>query len=54
MFVICKGERFLQMVREAGDPAPTHELPPIVAPDKERLGQACERHNIRILGPLPE
>ncbi len=53
MLVLCGGDGFLAMVREAGEPAQARELPVFDGPDKERLGRACERHHIRLLGPLP-
>ena len=53
MLVICVGEGFFEMVREAGDPAPAPELPPQTPHDKARLTAACDRHAITILGPLP-
>ena len=53
MLVLCGTQGFVQMAREAGDPAPRRELPPTSEPDLERLAAACERHQIRLLGPLP-
>jgi quercetin dioxygenase-like cupin family protein len=45
---------FVEMIREAGEPAARHELPPVAPPDKERLEAACAAHAITLLGPLPE
>lgn len=53
MLVLCGTDGFAEMVREAGAPAPRPELPPAAAPDLARLGAACDRHSIVILGPLP-
>ena len=54
MLVLCGGEGFVEMAREAGGPAERRELPPATEPDKQRLARACERYRIRLLGPLPE
>lgn len=54
MLVLCGTDGFIEMAREAGAPAERQELPPAGPPDLERLAAACERHQIRILGPLPE
>jgi quercetin dioxygenase-like cupin family protein len=54
MLVLCGTDGFIEMAREAGMPAPRRELPPITPPDHERLSAACERHRIRLLGPLPQ
>lgn len=54
MLVLCGGEGFVEMAREAGGPALRRELPPAAAPDKQRLGEACARWGIRLLGPLPD
>jgi len=54
MLVICGVEGFVEMAREAGVPAPRHELPPPAPPDHARLEAACARHHITLLGPLPE
>jgi quercetin dioxygenase-like cupin family protein len=52
--VLCGGEGFVEMAREAGGPAARHELPPVGPPDLPRLEAACARHQITLLGPLPE
>lgn len=54
MLVLCGGEGFIEMAREAGSPAERRELPPETPKDAARLERACDRHGIRILGPLPE
>lgn len=54
MLVLCFGEGFIEMAREAGVSAERPVLPPPVPPDHLRLEQACGRHGIRILGPLPD
>ncbi len=54
MLVVCGGQGFIEMAREAGAPAARRELPPATPPDHERLERACHRHAIRLLGPLPE
>ena len=54
MLVLCGGEGFIEMAREAGAPAERDELPAPSAPDHDRLERACDRHGIRLLGPLPE
>jgi len=54
MLVFCGGEGFVEMTREAGEPAARPELPPASEVDHHRLEQACERYGIRLLGPLPE
>lgn len=54
MLVLCGGEGFVEMVREYGTQAERRELPPLTPTDYPRLGAACERNGIRILGPLPE
>ena len=45
---------FVEMVREAGVPAPRRELPPAGAPDFRASKAACARYHIKLLGPLPE
>jgi quercetin dioxygenase-like cupin family protein len=54
MLVVGEVEGFIEMAREAGDPAPRHELPPAAPPDFARLEAACARQHITLLGPLPE
>lgn len=54
MLVLCGGDGFVEMAREAGGPAARRELPPAGPPDVERLERACARFGIRILGPLPD
>lgn len=54
MLVLAGVEGFIEMAREAGVPAPRHELPPATPPDLARLEAACARHHITLLGPLPE
>ena len=54
MLVLCGADGFLEMAREAGVPAPRRELPPLAEPDHARLAAACDRHQIRLLGPLPQ
>lgn len=54
MLVLCGDRGFVEMSREAGQPAERHELPPAGPPDIERLERACARHGIDLLGPLPE
>lgn len=54
MLVLGEAEGFIEMVREAGVPAPRHELPPDAPPDFARLEAACARQHIALLGPLPE
>ncbi|HEX5062992.1 MAG TPA: cupin domain-containing protein [Kofleriaceae bacterium] len=53
MLVLCGVEGFVEMAREAGMPAPRHELPPAGPPDIARLEAACARNHITLLGPLP-
>jgi quercetin dioxygenase-like cupin family protein len=53
LLVLCGVDGFVEMAREAGVPAPRRELPPMTEPDVPRLAAACERHRIRLLGPLP-
>jgi hypothetical protein len=50
MLVLSNPEGFVEMIREAGAPAPRRELPP----DFSRLETACKRRNIELIGPLPE
>jgi quercetin dioxygenase-like cupin family protein len=54
MLVITGTEGFAEMVRDAGDPAPRRELPPLAPPDLDRLGRAAQKHHIALLGPLPD
>lgn len=54
MLVLCGTDGFLEMAREAGTLAPRRELPPPAPPDLARLAAACERHQLTLLGPLPE
>lgn len=54
VLVLCGGEGFVEMAREAGRPAERRELPPAAEPEMDRLARACERYGIRLLGPLPE
>lgn len=54
MLVVGEVEGFVEMAREAGSPAPRHELPPAGPPDFARLEAACARQHITLLGPLPE
>jgi quercetin dioxygenase-like cupin family protein len=53
MLVLGEVEGFVEMAREAGMPAPRHELPPPAAPDFAKLEAACARQHITLLGPLP-
>ncbi|MCA9572644.1 MAG: cupin domain-containing protein [Alphaproteobacteria bacterium] len=54
MLVLCGGDGFVEMAREAGGPAERRELPPGGPPDVARLERACDRYGIRLLGPLPD
>ncbi len=54
MLVITGTDGFAEMVRDAGVPAPTHDLPPAAPLDLERLARAAGRHRIALLGPLPD
>lgn len=53
MLVLCGGEGFIEMARQAGVPAAARELPPAAPPDHARLERACDQNQIRLLGPLP-
>jgi hypothetical protein len=53
MLVLSNPEGFVEMIREAGAPAPRRELPPL-PPHFSRLETACKRRNIELIGPLPE
>jgi quercetin dioxygenase-like cupin family protein len=53
MLVIGEVEGFVEMAREAGVPAPRHELPPAAPPDFPKLEAACAKQHITLLGPLP-
>lgn len=53
--IVITGQRgFLDLVRDAGEPAPRREVPPPTEPDLPRIGAAAARHGIDLLGPLPE
>jgi hypothetical protein len=54
MLVLAGADGFAEMVRDAGKPAPSLELPPLEPPDLERLGRAAHERRIELLGPLPE
>ena len=54
MLVVCGGEGFVEMAREAGSPAERRELPPAEPPDEARLERACTKFGIRLVGPLPD
>jgi quercetin dioxygenase-like cupin family protein len=54
LLVLSDPAGFVEMIREAGAPAERRELPPPAAPDIARLEAACARHEIALLGPLPE
>jgi hypothetical protein len=54
MLVLCGIDGFVEMAREAGAPALRRAVPPPIEPAFPRLAAACERHRIRLLGPLPE
>jgi hypothetical protein len=43
-----------QFVIEAGEPGTDRSSPPTAPPDMDKLMQAAARHQIDILGPLPE
>ncbi len=54
MIVLTGLDGFVEFAREAGMPAPRHELPPLAPPDLAKLGAAAANHRIDLLGPLPE
>jgi quercetin dioxygenase-like cupin family protein len=48
------GSGFVGMITEMEEPANDRSLPPSAAPDFEKLTRMCAKHQIEILGPLPE
>jgi quercetin dioxygenase-like cupin family protein len=52
--IATPGNGFVNMMIEMGEPAKELVLPPPSEPDMPRLMAACAKHQIEILGPLPE
>jgi quercetin dioxygenase-like cupin family protein len=48
------GTGFIGMMLEMAQPAKERVLPPVTAPDIEKLTRLCAKYKIDILGPLPE
>jgi quercetin dioxygenase-like cupin family protein len=48
------GSGFVGMITEMEEPAKDRRLPLPAAPDFEKLARTCAKHQIDILGPLPE
>lgn len=53
MLVLSDAAGFVELVREAGVPAPRAELPPPGPPDMPKLEAATKKYSIDLLGPLP-
>jgi quercetin dioxygenase-like cupin family protein len=54
MLLLATPAGFDQFVLALGEPAPGDGFPPSGPPDMEKLMALAARHNIEILGPLPE
>jgi quercetin dioxygenase-like cupin family protein len=54
MLVLSGAEGFVDFAREYGAPASRAELPPAAPPDLARMESIAKRHNLELLGPLPE
>jgi quercetin dioxygenase-like cupin family protein len=54
MLVLSGATGFIDFTREYGIEAPRAELPPPAPPDLARMEPIAKRHNLELLGPLPE
>ncbi|HEY3990263.1 MAG TPA: cupin domain-containing protein [Acidobacteriaceae bacterium] len=54
LILAMPGTGFLRMMLEMAEPAEERVLPPVTAPDIEKLTRLCAQYKIDILGPLPE
>lgn len=52
--VLAKPDGFVALVREMGEPAGAHVLPPSREPDLARLLALTQKYQIEVLGPAPE
>jgi quercetin dioxygenase-like cupin family protein len=48
------GTGYMGMMLEMAEPAKERVLPPVTAPDIEKLTMLCAKYKIDVLGPLPE
>lgn len=54
LILAMPGTGFAGMMQEMGIPATERVLPAPTQPDLEKLNRLCAKHQIDILGPLPE
>jgi quercetin dioxygenase-like cupin family protein len=54
LILAMPGTGFLGMMLEMAEPAKERVLPPVTAPDVEKLMRLCAKYKIDILGPLPK
>ena len=54
LILAMPGTGFVGMMLEMAVPAKERVLPPVTAPDTQKLARLCAKYEIDILGPLPE
>jgi quercetin dioxygenase-like cupin family protein len=54
LILAMPGTGFLGMMLEMAEPATERVLPPMTAPDVQKLTRLCAQYGIEILGPLAE